>query len=105
MKIELRSSNFEITEAQEDLIRRKLNKLGYLNEYIVDSHFTIKGDTNKENEKGLFIIKIFVHFNWGVEVSVHDEGYDLYPLIDSSIAKLEEKCRREHEKRKKGHNT
>lgn len=103
MKIEIRTSHFEITEAQRELINKKLEKFSFLNGHITDSHLTLTRDSNEDGEKGLYEIRIFVHFDWGVSVNVKDESYDFYALIDSSLMKLDEKIRRENEKRKEGH--
>ncbi|RPJ07885.1 MAG: ribosome-associated translation inhibitor RaiA [Spirochaetaceae bacterium] len=92
MKIEIRGVHHEIGENEKNYIDKKIQRLSFAEEEIVDLHFVII------KEKSGYKVETNIHFRWGHQFFMHADDHDVYKAIDSLIDKLETRVSKEKEK-------
>ncbi len=98
MKFILSTHNITLTQAIEDHILDKLDKLEHLDRWAVDARVILEHDNTKAPER---------QFNCSVRLGVRgpdlyaeDTRSDLYAAIDCVFKKIEQQIRKRHGKRK-----
>ena len=92
MNLEIKSVHFDIDEAQHDHFEKKIHKIEYAKDLIVDLLMTLT------KEKSLFKIDVNINFRWNYSTHIKGKNYDLIKGFDEVITKLERKIRKEKEK-------
>jgi putative sigma-54 modulation protein len=91
MTIDVRSVHFELSEANRQFLDKKLERLGYAKDLIVDLLFAF----THEKE---FKCECTVNFRWGVQAHLVEHDYELVAGIDKLIDRLEQKISKEKDK-------
>jgi putative sigma-54 modulation protein len=92
MNVEVQAVHFDMTDEQRELLDRKLSKLDFARELIIDLEFHFK------LEKHEYEMDVEVHFRWGKKHAVKVKAFEFNEGVDRLIGKLEKKVRREKEK-------
>ena len=92
MNLEIKGIHYEVTERTTEQIEKKVKKLDFVEDKIIDLLFRI------EREKGLYLISANINFRWGLSHHIKVENHDLYDGIDLIIEKIKNKVSKEKEK-------
>lgn len=92
MHIEIKGVHIDVTDNMKEYIDKKLQKLDYAKEFIIDLLFTIT------KEKKGFRIEVTINFRWGAQAHIKTNAFDVYEGIDKLLSKMEHKVSKEKEK-------
>lgn len=92
MNTEFKSVHFNLGEGTKEYLEKKLERIDFAKEYIIDLLFTFT------KEKNRFILEVTINFRWNHSGHIKVKDYDLVEGIDVLMDKLEKKVRREKEK-------
>ena len=92
MNFEIKGIHYELSEKTTEQIEKKVKKLEFASDIIVDLIFRI------EREKGLYIISVNINFRWGLSHHIKVEDHDLYDGIDKIMEKIKNKVAKEKER-------
>jgi putative sigma-54 modulation protein len=92
MHTEIRGVHIDVTDSMKEYIDKKLHKLDFVKEIIIDLLFTIS------KEKKGFRLEVTINFRWGVSAHIHADSYDVYEGLDILFAKIEHKVTKEKDK-------
>ena len=98
MKLILSTHNLKMTQAIEDHVVAKLEKLAHLAPRAVDARVTLEHDHRRIPEKQ-FSCSIRVGVR-GPDLFAEDRESDLYSAIDLVAKKIEQQVRKRHNKHK-----
>lgn len=82
---------FEFEQDQQDLIQKKLERIKYADDLIVDLILRVKEDRK-------FVFDCTVNFRWGASAHVAAEEYDFAAGLNKMMDVLDQKVRKEKEK-------
>jgi len=91
MTIDVRSVHFDLSDANRDYLDKKLERIAYAKDLIVDLLFSF----TKEKK---FNCECTVNFRWGTRAHVQEEDFDLIAGMDQMIDTLEQKIAKEKSK-------
>ncbi len=91
MTVDVRSVHFTLSDASRDYLDKKLERIGYADDKVVDLIFVF----TKEKD---FKLEATVNFRWGTQAHVVEHELDVNPGIDKLIDRLEQKITKEKEK-------
>ena len=89
MTTDVRWVHCEMDQKVADYIDRKVERLSFARELIVELPISIK-----KGKKDGYDLETTVHFRWGKSTRVGVRGYDLHTAVDALFDKLEEKVTR-----------
>lgn len=92
MNFEIKGVHYDLSEATKEFIDRKLEKISFANEYIIDLLITIT------KNKPRYSVESNINFRWGHSSHVGAESHELYEAIELMIDKLEHVVRKEKKK-------
>ena len=92
MNIEIKGVHVEITESTREYIDKKLQRLDFAREHIMDLLFTLSQEKRQNR------IDANINFRWGQSIHVSESSFDLFECIDSLFDKMEVKINREKKK-------
>jgi len=92
MDLQIKGIHYDVSERTEEQIEKKVKKLEFAKDMIVDLLFKI------EREKSIYNINVDITFRWGLSHHMKVSNQDLYDGIDSVIEKLKHKITKEKEK-------
>lgn len=92
MNLELKGIHYNISDATTDFIDKKLQRISFAKDHIVDLLITVT------KEKQGYKVEGNVHFRWGKSAHIGVESYELYEGIELFVDKLELKVRKEKSK-------
>ncbi len=92
MNIDIKSVHFNITDETKEYIEKKIHKIDYAGDLIVDVLFTL---TKEKNE---YKIEVNINFRWNYSHHISVSKFDMIEGIDVLMDKIEKKVRREKEK-------
>lgn len=96
MKLILSSHNVTLTQAIEEHILAKLDKLEHFDRQAIDARITLEHDTGKITDK---CFKCSVRLDVpGPDLYAEDWEIDLYAAIDLVMKKIEQQIRKRHNK-------
>jgi putative sigma-54 modulation protein len=98
MKLILSTHNITLTDAIEDHILNKLEKLDHYDKRALDARVTLEHDHTRVPEKQ-FSCSIRLDMR-GPDLFAEDRERDLYAAIDRVTKKIEQQIRKRHSKRK-----
>ena len=82
---------FELEQKQSDLIEKKLRRLDYAEDFIIDLILRVKHDKQ-------YVFDTTVNFRWGAQAHVSGEDYDFTAALNKLIDVLDNKINKEKEK-------
>lgn len=92
MNFELSGIHMDITEDIRNYLNKKLPRLEFATEYIIDLIFKII------KEKHGFKVEANVNLSWGTSAQLHVDGFDVYESLDKLVDKIELKIKKEKNK-------
>jgi len=92
MNLEIKGIHYEVSENTIEQIEKKVKKLEFAADMIVDLLFKV------EKDKSGYIITVDINFRWGLSHHIKVTNHDLYDGIDIIIEKLRNKVAKEKEK-------
>lgn len=92
MNIDIKSVHFNISDETKEYIEKKVHKIDYAGDLIVDVLFTL---TKEKNE---YKIEVNINFRWNYSHHISVSKFDMIEGIDVLMDKIEKKVRREKEK-------
>lgn len=92
MNFEIKGVHYDLSEATREFIDKKLERISFANDYIMDLQITIT-----KNRPG-YTVEANVNFRWGHPSHVGADGHELYEAIELMVDKLEHVVRREKKK-------
>jgi len=91
MNIDVRSVHFDLGDASRSYLNKKLERIDFAKDHIIDLlfHFT------KDKE---FKCECTVNFRWGSQAHIEERDFELHAGIDKLMDRLEIKIHKEKEK-------
>lgn len=89
MNTEIKGSHVEITDKIRDTIGRKMPRLDFAKDYLIDLLFHFS------QEKSLYKLEANINFRWGTSIHVGAESFDIFEGIDRLFDKMELKVTKE----------
>lgn len=93
MTIEVRGVHFEIDQHIREYIDKKVERLDFARDLVVELPITITKGTKEGYD-----LETTVHFRWGKSTRVGVQSFDLHKGVDALFDKLEAKITREKAK-------
>lgn len=94
MNITFRGIGFNVVDEDREFLEKKLKKLAFAEEYLLDLELTAKKET-----KGIgFHLDAILHFAWKKEKAVSQDCYELYEGIEKIADKIQSVAKKEKEK-------
>jgi putative sigma-54 modulation protein len=91
MNVEVRAVHFELYEKTREYLNKKLERLAYAKDLVVDLIFVL----NKEKN---FKCECTINFRWGTNAHLVEEDFELNTAIDILVDKVDSKIKKEKEK-------
>lgn len=82
---------FELEQKQSDMINKKLKRLDYAEDLIIDFILRVKHDKQ-------YTFDTTVNFRWGAQAHVSGEDYDFSAALNKMMDVLDNKINKEKEK-------
>lgn len=92
MKVDVKCVHFDMTQNVKDYLDKKIKRLGYAEDLIVDLMFTFTRDTKE------YKLESNIHFRWGRSSHVGVDSFNITKGIDILLDKLDNKINKEKEK-------
>lgn len=103
MKLIIIPHNVTLTQAIEDHVVAKIEKIDHFDKRAIDARVTLEHDHNRAPEKQFSCsVKLAVR---GPDLFAEDREEDLYAAIDLVCKKIEGQIRKRHSKAKAKHHT
>lgn len=91
MNVDVRSVHFDLAPKSREYLDKKLERIDYAKDMIVDLIFVFTKDKDFKTEAN-------VNFRWGSQAHLEEHDYTLDAGIDKLVDKLEQKITKEKEK-------
>lgn len=91
MTTSISAVGFDFEQAQTELVNRKLERVRYADDLIVDLMLKVKEDRK-------FIFDCTVNFRWGATAHVTSEDYDFAAGLNKLMDVLDQKVKKEKDK-------
>lgn len=91
MNIDVRSVHFDMEAPNREYLDKKLERLDFAKDMIVDLDFAF----TKEKD---FLCESTVHFRWGNQAHLAERDFELAAGIDKLIDKMELKVKKEKDR-------
>jgi len=91
MNTSINAVGFNLSEDQQTLIEKKLERVKYADDLIVDLAFKVKEDKK-------FIFETTVNFKWGTNAHVSADDYDFAACLNKMMDILDQKIKKEKDK-------
>ncbi len=82
---------FEIEQKQSEMIEKKLKRIGYAEDLIIDLILKVKFDKS-------YVFDITVNFRWGAQAHVSGEDFDFAAALNKVMDVLDNKIKKEKDK-------
>ncbi len=92
MDIDVKGVHLDLQDETKEFIEKKLEKLDFARDYIVNLDFTIT------KEKSEYEAEAKLRFRWGVSSVLKTNSFDLYEGLERLFDKLDSKVRKEKNK-------
>jgi putative sigma-54 modulation protein len=92
MNTEIRGVHVEITDTIREYIDKKMHRLDFAKEYLVDLLFSFA------QEKSQYQVEVNINFRWGNSTHVGVASFDMFEGIDKLFDKMELKIIKEKKK-------
>ena len=91
METTINAVGFELDKDQSDLISKKLERIKYADDLIVDLLFRVKEDKK-------YIFDTTVNFRWGMTAHISAEDYEFASGLNKLVDILDQKVKKEKDK-------
>lgn len=91
MTIDVRSVHFDLGEAHRSYLDKKLERIDYAKDLVVDLLFSFTKDKQ-------FKCECTINFRWGARAHVQETDFDLTAGMDKLMDTLEQKINKEKSK-------
>jgi len=91
MTVDVRSVHFDLADQSRRYLDKKLERIDYAKDMIVDLIFVFTKDKD-------FKLEVTVNFRWGTNAHVEEHDYEINAGIDKLVDRLEQKINKEKEK-------
>ena len=91
MNTSINAVGFDLSEDQQALIEKKLDRVKYADDLIVDLAFKVKEDKK-------FIFDTTINFRWGASWHVSAEDYDFAAGFNKLIDVMDQNIKKEKDK-------
>ena len=92
MNVDIRGVHYDISDMERETIEKKLHRIDFIKEKIIDIIFTII------KEKKDFKLEVSIYFQWGASAHLHVRDFNVLEGIDKLFNKMEVKISKEKEK-------
>lgn len=92
MNVDIKTLGFELPEEYDEIIDKKIRKIEFAQDMIIDLLGTINRD------KALYNLAATINFRWGATHHLKVQDFDLRDGIDKLFDKVEAKVTKEKEK-------
>ena len=93
MNTEIKAVHFSLRDETKEYLEKKIERIHNAENMIVDLLFTLTKDKD-------FSAEVMVNFRWGVSIHLKENDFELNPVIDKLMDKLDAKIAKEKEKHK-----
>jgi putative sigma-54 modulation protein len=91
MNVEVKSVHFELPEDYRVLIEKKIHKVDFAQDMIVDFHITVTREKD-------YLVEATLNMRRGTSHHFRVENYDLRDGVDKLFGKIDQKISKEKEK-------
>ncbi|MBR3812310.1 MAG: HPF/RaiA family ribosome-associated protein [Spirochaetaceae bacterium] len=91
MNVTLSAVGFDFQQEQQDLINKKLERISYADDLIVDLLVRVKDDKR-------IIFDVTANFRWGASAHVSADDYDFAAALNKTMDILDTKVKKEKDK-------
>lgn len=91
MNVTLSAVGFDFQQEQQDLINKKLERISYADDLIVDLLVRVKDDKK-------IIFDVTANFRWGASAHVSADDYDFAAALNRTMDILDTKVKKEKDK-------
>ena len=92
MNVDVKGVHLDISQNVRDYLNKKLKRLGYAEDLIVDLLFTLTQDSKA------YKAEVNINFRWGTSAHIGVEEFNLIKGIDQLFDKLDVKINKEKDK-------
>ena len=92
MNIDVKGVHLDISQNVHDYLNKKLKRLGYAEDLIVDLLFTLSQDSKA------YKIEVNINFRWGNSAHIGLDAFNLIQGIDQLFDKMDVKIKKEKDK-------
>jgi len=92
MNIQVKAVHFDLSEKNHEFIDKKLKRIEYADDFIVDLLMTFT------HEKNSFKAESTINFRWGSSAHLKVESHDLYEAVNVLTDKMEHKITKEKDR-------
>ncbi len=92
MHLDIKGVHYHVSDNTREFIDRKIEKLMFAKDYIMNLHITITKDSNG------FTTDVNVSFKWGKTSHLSEKSYELWEALELLFDKLQIKVKKEKEK-------
>lgn len=92
MHVDFKGVHLEITDGMKEYIDKKMHKLEFAQDMIIDLLFTFS------KEKNTVRMDTTINFRWGYQAHISSESFDMFQGIDTLFDKIVSKVTKEKEK-------
>lgn len=92
MNLEVKGVHFDVDDITKDMINKKLKRIGFAEDYIIDQLFTLTRTKNG------FTCESNTNFKWGRSAHIRVDSIQLREGLDILFDKLELKISKEKDK-------
>ncbi len=85
------ATGFALEQEQQELIEKKLKRIKYAEEWLVDLTLRIKLDKK-------FIFECTLNFRWGASTHIESDDYDFAAGLNKLLDILDQKVKKEKDK-------
>ena len=96
MRLDIKAIHFTLNDVQRAHIDRRLERLSYAREYLVDLGLTLT------REGSQYHVDASLHLRWGSTTHLKVSGYELLEAFDRMFDKVQAKVSKEKEKITRG---
>ncbi len=91
MNVDVKAVHFDLQPETREFIDKKLEKINFATDLLVDLLFTLTKEKDYKNE-------VTMNFRWGVSSHIKVSSYDLHEGLDKLMDKIDKKVRKEKDK-------
>ncbi|MBN1686185.1 MAG: ribosome-associated translation inhibitor RaiA [Spirochaetales bacterium] len=92
MNIDVKGVHLDITQKVRDYLAKKMKRLGYAEDLIIDLLFTLSQDSKA------YKVEVNINFRWGTSAHIGVDAFNLIKGIDQLFDKMDTKINKEKEK-------
>lgn len=92
MNVDVKGVHLEVTQGMHDYLNKKMKRLGYAEDLIVDVLFTLTQDAKA------YKAEVNINFRWGTSAHIGVESFNINKGIDQLFDKMDVKINKEKAK-------